>query len=139
MLFRSKELVLMQKEQYTSVLEVYNTLAPTLSGDNLAKLVDWTTANLNEAQNLFPNRLELDAEEVAKESEMIAKQNQKMTGVATAGGGLMTGNRPAGIGMSRLKGKSPNAPGKSSLTPREPGKRGTDVSGDGITSVTNRL
>lgn len=133
-----KELVLMQKEQYTSVLEVYNTLAPTLSGENLARLIDWTTANLNEAQNLFPNRLELDAEEVAKESEQLAKQNMKMTGVATAGGGLMTGNRPAGLGMSRMRGK-PQSQGPSAGKPDKPWKRGTDVSGDGITSVTNRL
>jgi len=131
-----KELVLMQKEQYTSVLEVYNTLAPSLSGDNLARLVDWTTANLNEAQNLFPNRLELDAEEIAKESDIIAKQNASMGGEAIPG--VMSGNKPAGIGMSRMRGK-PHAPGRSELSPHKAGKRGTDTNGDGITAITNRL
>ena len=71
-----KELVLLQKEQYNSVLEVFETLNPVSKGDNAAKLVGWVQANLNEARDLFPNRLDLDLDEVIKASEEQAKQEK---------------------------------------------------------------
>lgn len=65
-----KERVQHQKNQYQSVIEVYNTLAPTLEGENKARLVEWMVANLNEADEIFPNMLEIDTDEIALRSAL---------------------------------------------------------------------
>jgi len=54
-----------QKNQYQSVLEVYNVLAPVCEGDNKAELLEWVISNLNEAEEIFPNKLTIDTDVIA--------------------------------------------------------------------------
>lgn len=54
-----------QENVYKSVLEVYNTLANSCVAENKAQLIDWVIANLNEAEDLFPNKLTLNTADIA--------------------------------------------------------------------------
>lgn len=59
-----------QKNIYTSVLEVYNTIGGECTGNNKAALLDWVIGNLNEAEDLFPNKLSIDTDEIALRSAL---------------------------------------------------------------------
>lgn len=80
-----KELVLYQKEKYKSVLEVYKTLRPEVEGENLGKLIDWATTNLNESKEIFPNALHLDIEAI--ENDEALQQQHEMGGELPEQGG----------------------------------------------------
>jgi hypothetical protein len=59
-----------QKNVYESCLEVFNTIGPLCTGENKAQLVDWVVANLNEAEDLFPNKLIIDTTDIALRSAL---------------------------------------------------------------------
>lgn len=59
-----------QKNIYESCLEVFNTLGPLCEGENKAQLVDWVVANLNEAEDLFPNKLVINTTDIALRSAL---------------------------------------------------------------------
>lgn len=94
-----KELVLLQKEQYNSVLEVFNTLNPISKGDNAANLVGWVQANLNEARDLFPNRLDLDMKEIIKAADEQSKNETLALKQSAAS------NKPSGNGAAASRPK----------------------------------
>jgi len=59
-----------QKNQYESVIAVYQALAPECRAENKARLIDWVIGNLNECADLFPNDLDLDTSIIAMESAL---------------------------------------------------------------------
>lgn len=59
-----------EKNAYTSVIEVYQTLAPECQGENKGQLIEWVIGNLNECNELFPNRLTLDTDEIVLRSAL---------------------------------------------------------------------
>lgn len=65
-----KEQVLLERERYTSLIEVFNTMRLVCKGENLGKLVGWVQSNLNESKDLFTNTLHLDLEEISKDKSL---------------------------------------------------------------------
>jgi len=59
-----------QKNQYQSVLEVYNTIGAECTGENKARMMEWIIGNLNEAEDIFPNKLSLDTDEIGLRSAL---------------------------------------------------------------------
>lgn len=80
-----KELVLHQKELYKSVLEVYKTIRPEVEGENLGRLIDWATTNLNESKEIFPNSLHLDIKAIEND-EALQMQHEMGSELPEQGG-----------------------------------------------------
>ena len=69
MLFRSKkERVEYQRISYESILQVFNALERVCEGENKGQLTQWVVSNLNEMETLFPNKLEIDCDEISQQS-----------------------------------------------------------------------
>lgn len=63
-----KERVEFQRISYESILQVFNSLNLVCEGENKGALVQWVVSNLNEMETLFPNKLELDTDEISEQS-----------------------------------------------------------------------
>ena len=63
-----KERVEYQRISYESILQVFNALERVCEGDNKGALVNWVVSNLNEMETLFPNKLEIDCDEISEQS-----------------------------------------------------------------------
>lgn len=78
-----KERVEYQRISYESILQVFNALERVCEGDNKGALVNWVVSNLNEMETLFPNKLEIDCDEISEQS--AEGLLQPMGGVNEAG------------------------------------------------------
>lgn len=63
-----KERVEFQRISYESILQVFNALERVCEGENKGQLTQWVVSNLNEMDSLFPNKLEIDCEEISQQS-----------------------------------------------------------------------
>ena len=70
-----KERIEQQRISYESVLQVWNSLSRTTEGNNKGQLMQWVVDNLNEMNDLFPNKLKIDASEVAIRSALGLDQD----------------------------------------------------------------
>jgi len=78
-----KERVEFQRISYESILQVFNALERVTHGENKGQLVEWVVSNLNEMETLFPNKLEIDVDDISERSELGLDEN--LGGINDAG------------------------------------------------------
>jgi hypothetical protein len=81
-----------EKEQFDAVVEYVKEIAPLLDPKNKAGLIEWASANVNAAEELFAGRLDFDVEALEDFLETEIERQQDLAEAAAEGPDEKGGN-----------------------------------------------